>query len=599
MTNIENSIDCKQLLESVDFFAQNLSFEQIVSYGYQFLHNMLNLKSSAIYVLKEHQFELQYQTNAEFSTGYIEHNGEMKKLATRFGRAMQKELPEYFASKFLEDEDIAFAFPILVKDDTVALIFSKNTELNLEDREFAEFVHGINQLVNKAAENALNFKHFQNANATLDRKVFNLLFINHSTKALMSELDINRLNQLCIDVISELTASSVTSFGLYDPHRNRLILKGYKDIISYSDYYCELLFNPGIETPQQMIYHLKEDYGKLSRIFHNPEVFKTLKAEYVVLIVKKEILGFVTIGENINGKQYSDDLLGQIESLSSSIYIAITNAQYIQKIEVQKQEIKAQVEMLSELNKAIKNINSSESVEELLHITLQTIHYGFGVEKAMILLTEKGELTQYQSLGFDANDQLKLTETFYNRCKDQVFFEPLSIDLKTYVDTGSALAIGDSNCMVSVPLLVDQLTDDVEPLGYLMVYKTKTKLHQGQIVVLDAIGNSISPILKQLKTFDKMKESLVENKEYAFLQKLKDAFFNREHYYTDFDIYYKRYEYIPFVDKDLSAFDGFEVYDLGTLVLHIAYDSIEGNLFDGKITVFDEAEFLEEIKLLQ
>ncbi len=55
----------------------------------------------------------------------------------------------------------------------------------------------------------------------LDKKIFNLFFINHCSRTLLSELNLEKIYMLCIDIIRELTASSVTSFGLYEDARDK------------------------------------------------------------------------------------------------------------------------------------------------------------------------------------------------------------------------------------------------------------------------------------------------------------------------------------------------------------------------------------------
>ncbi|MBN2796246.1 MAG: GAF domain-containing protein [Clostridia bacterium] len=580
-----------KLLESIDFFAQNLSLEQIASYGYPYIHELLSLEESAIFVLKEDTFELNLEINTQFIVKSFKNDQRMKHLATKFGRAMTKELNTYFDFDLISKNEITFAMPIIVKDDTVAVIFSKSKQFALGFEQ--SFIHGINQMINKAAESAINFRALQNSEAILDRKIYNLMFINHSTKALMRELNLKRLYQLCVDVISELTASSVTSFGLYDHHRNRIILKGYKDILSYKDYYCELPLCDQVILTNKVIFNVRDDFEALKKIFKSPETLETLKAEYVVLLVKDEIQGFVTIGRNINQKEYTEELLDQVESMVSSIYIAITNARYVKTIEQNKVDLSNQLEMMKHLNGIIENINSCETLEELTHITMQTIKYAFNIEKAMILLKNKDTYEVIDEIGLDFRGAIQVSNQFEALCSDEVYFDAMAFDPKEYFDGDIIVNINDTNCFVSVPL-----KSDVDKIyGYLVTIKSNEVLNHSQIVALEMIGHSISPMLKQLDRHKYIEEHYLVNEEMAFIDDLKKAMNNRLEFYVDFKVFFKELKTKPFEKVDLSEFEGLKVFYFNQVVFHIDYDERdEDDRFDGAVNVEDLESFIEEIQ---
>ena len=48
----------EKILTSVDYFSQFLSLEQILSYGYEFFHDTLGLKASAIYYLDDDTYNV-------------------------------------------------------------------------------------------------------------------------------------------------------------------------------------------------------------------------------------------------------------------------------------------------------------------------------------------------------------------------------------------------------------------------------------------------------------------------------------------------------------------------------------------------------------
>ncbi len=58
------------------------------------------------------------------------------------------------------------------------------------------------RLINTALENYSRYEDLSKVNKELDEKIFNLLSINQSSKALLSELQIDALYDLAVDVFS-------------------------------------------------------------------------------------------------------------------------------------------------------------------------------------------------------------------------------------------------------------------------------------------------------------------------------------------------------------------------------------------------------------
>lgn len=595
-TNYENQR--LYLLEAIDFFAQNLSFEQIVSYGYQYVHELLLLEGSGIFVLEEDAFVLRSSMSAHFKHNRFENTALLKTVATKYGRCMQGNLKTYFEEDFINEEEITLAIPIISKDKTMALILSKSKLIDLSDKNLALLFNGINQLINKSVESAVNFKDYIEANKVLDRKIFNLLFINQSTKALMSEVRLEKLYVLCIDVIRELTASSVTSFGLYNQQNQAIILKGYKDILLFDEQYCELILIDQSLKPLKTVYHFKDDYKELCQLFKNPDNFKDLKSEYVILLVKEKILGFVTLGKTVSGYEYTMDILMQVESLLSSIYIAINNALHIATVQVQKKEIAEQLESMNQLNDAIKNINSCESIDEITHIALQTIGFDLDISKAMIVLKEKiGYVVRASNGCGSLGSAFKISETFRKLCYDQVYFDAMKSDLSEFIEPALLSEIGERNCFVSVPLSTSELSMNNEPLGFLLVFESLNPLKKSQIFTLETSGNSISPILNQMQNKNEILETYVPNEKELFMRKLDLAFQQRGNYFIDFQVYYKYMEKELFDDIDISIYKDFDINVFDSIVFHISFEPLnQKELFEGYVEPFDLNDFKEQIR---
>lgn len=591
-------IDFSKLIKAIDFFAQNLSFEQIISYGYSFLHSTLELEESSIYIMNNDYFVLENQIDCEFKETKFKSTNVLKRIATRHGRVLQKELNDYFDKDFIINESVSFAIPIIAEDNLVGIIFCKSQKFDFNDFDLSSYFNAFNQLLNKSVESAKHFAKFKTVNADLDRKIFNLLFINHSTKALMEEIKIDKLYNLCIDVIRELTSSSVTSFGLYEEVRESIVLKGYNDILSFEKYYTELKLVNKNKKITKLVYSVSDEYEILKELFINPEEFLNLKAEYVVLIVKEEIIGFVTIGKSVNNSVYKPELLDQIESLSASIYIAIVNAQYIMTIETQKKESADQLIVLEQLAKSIKNINTCETISELCEISLQTLLFGFGIKKVIMVIKEDNKFIIKSKIGFGTNvEEFFISKKFEDKCLNDTFFESLADSSVGYIDSDLIGDIGDSNCFASVPLAVDEVKMVNGPLGFLVIFDVEKILDKKQILLIETLANSISPIIKTMRENESIKEMFKPNIENQFILKLENAIKNREKYYIDFSIYFKKIEKLPFQTQDLKEYIDIEVFYFSNTVFHISYNNeFNKELFDGKLDIEVLEEIYEETK---
>ncbi len=88
------------------------------------------------------------------------------------------------------------------------------------------------------------------------------------------------------------------------------------------------------------------DHEALSQIFSNPEVFRTVGAQYVVLLITDEITGCMTIGDPIGALKYDNKLLDQVENVAGLVHLALTNANQFEQILEQKRFMEEQAKLL-------------------------------------------------------------------------------------------------------------------------------------------------------------------------------------------------------------------------------------------------------------
>lgn len=92
---------------------------------------------------------------------------------------------------------------------------------------------GYENFIKYGSFNTLLYRDYKKLARNIDKELFQQFSINQTTKILLAETDIEKLYSLCIDVVRELTSSSVTALILYDSIRNKFIVKGYSDIINF------------------------------------------------------------------------------------------------------------------------------------------------------------------------------------------------------------------------------------------------------------------------------------------------------------------------------------------------------------------------------
>ena len=238
------------------------------------------------------------------------------------------------------------------------------------------------RLINTALENFNRYEKLAKVNTELDEKIFNLFAINQSSKVLLSDLRIDSLYDISVDVFAELTHSKVTGFILYDERRDRYTIKSFKDVFyNIKNVSISLMLkNSSKVNPNKVIIDLrnKQDRDYFNSLFEEDIVIaknqiEQLEAIYVVLLLKnRQILGFVTLSETVTNSQYGDGIFELIESLAASTYTAISNAKLFETVNEQKALIQRKVDKLISLNYLTRNISSSLRIDTLQEIATKT-----------------------------------------------------------------------------------------------------------------------------------------------------------------------------------------------------------------------------------
>lgn len=576
------NFNCTTLDEPLDFFSQVLSLEQLTEYGFQFLCGIFDIKLGAIYMLENDQYSLKYKVGECCYMPSHPRTKELKHIATLYGRTLEREFEQYFDESFIRCCKIKLVIPITVQDELKGFIVSSD---NYEDGftdEKRHFVESVKTLMNMAFQISYSYDAHKEMERSLDRKIYNLFFNNQSTRILLSELNLDNIYKLCIDVIRELTSSAVTTMALFDEVRNRVVTKGYIDIINFKSEYIELEIREPYKPSESIIYSVSEDKACLESLFVNPEeIYKLKGISHIVILGKEKLLGYIGVGDPLNGHAYDKEIFEQIESLATSMYLAVTNALQVKQMAVQAQRISDQLKRLEGINKAIRNINSCQDISEMSEIVLDTMVYAFNVERMVFCAQQKNEMVVLGTRGFETFPH-KIA--FIEEVGDQTtycvgdelverYFEP---------DLGKLLSNGSAN--IIAPVHLDVIDEQFGGnLAYLMIFDLNQPMREEAIMGITAIANSMAPLLKQFLLLDDMRNKMIENPEFLMCSKINQYEEEMRAYQLEYRVYYKKMEHQPFEEFDVSLFENFDYVCWDGYIYCFIYteELMDESLFDG------------------
>lgn len=597
--NISKLFRFEALLQAIDFFTQKFNIQQISQYAFEFTNEILTLNASALFLLEGNNFVLKKTRQYGINYFTIPNTDKIQRIATLFGDIITSNFDHFF-----EPEDISvfrarLIIPLIIKDQVYGFIISDGKAMNGFNEDDYTMSRTLMRLFNNALSNSTNFAELQDANKELDQKIFNLFSINQSSKILLSELNLSRLYSLSIDIFSELTSSKITALGIYDDIRDRIVIRGYRNVFSNMNYCGEFELRDGQYSSYKIVFHYERDREELERIFVNYEEFKNLESEYIILIVKDKVLGFVTLSKPVNERPYDEALFELIESLSSSTYISLTNALLFKEVTRQKQIIEQKFNVLSKLNKLIKNINNCETIDDLCDLTIKTLHYGFGIRKACIALQGRNGYEIKNATGFTPkNKMLEVGSKWESVPASGMFYRFTNASNSDYFGQSLLEAVGDCNCLIISPLHTDNISiyEESRPLGYIVVFQTPESLKEEEVLLLDTISISIAPVISHMQALENTRSEYIANERELFIKGFNNKVYSKQKYAIDFWVYYKSIVKRPFEDADLTPYIRYESYYFDNMLFVLSEVPLEDETFDGKICTDSMEYLIEHIK---
>lgn len=563
------------LIKAIEFFSQKLNFTQIIEAAFDFTNELLTLQKSAIYVRQGNCYALMKIKGYENKIEAIENNKKLQDMARFDGNLLcdKERIMSFFNRDIIDSCGVKIVIPLMIDDYLYGFILISCKAVGEMDSDDYIISEALMKLFNNALESFNRYEELQNMNRELDEKIFNLFAINQSSKALLSELNLDNLYSLSVDVFSELTQSSVTGFVLYDDKIEKYSIKAAKDIFnSGGRYQMDLDLNTCAKIDISRIVlstSNDEDTDYFNRIFNNgSEFIQKMKSRYIVLLLKYDnILGFVSLGPTSTNVPYKKSILELTESLASAAYIALSNASFFERINEQKRIIEDKLNKLISLNRLSNNINSSSSTDILIELTLKTLEVSFGVEKALIAVYNQQDNTFAinRTLNFNTRKKkIKVNSNWDRVFEGDTVFEASENGAARYIDTLFLNDAGNISGVMIVPVYIDKF--ETEMLGVIIVLKYKNaRINDDEnMLIIETIAAQIAPIMSNLSVIENQSRLLQVNHVEMFKKDLKKEVIDAENYmiyleviYIEDDRHCSLFEENPLIKKVGKSFDKF------------------------------------------
>ncbi|MBB6214498.1 GAF domain-containing protein [Anaerosolibacter carboniphilus] len=584
------------LLQAIDFFTQRFHLDQLGNYAFDFANEMLTLNASILFIWDGDVFVQKGSRLCDREPWTIPNSQALEELPIFHGDIITNRFEAFFTEEVIKKSGMRLVIPLIMHDLLHGFIISNGKILGSLNEDDLIIASALTKLFRNSLENSRQIHELYEKNKQLDQKIFNLFAINQSAKSLLSEVSLSALYALATDVFSETTCSKVTSFGMYDPISKSIKVLGYRNVSTYTTFVTELHLLEHTYQSQRVVLELEKDREIIESIFSNGEEFEALQAKYVILLVKDEILGVVTLSEPVNDNIYDHAVFELVETLASFTHIAISNALLFKEIVTEKERAERKFDILNTLNKIIRNINHSTNIEELSILTLKVLSLNFGIKKAFFAYRSQNDYVVRYGIGLgveSAETKFTLNDEWENALHGEMILDFREDAVQSFFEKSFIEQIGGSNCIVISPICTGRpfLHEVSSPIGFLIVLETKDSLKEEEILLIDTIANNITPVIYQMDLNQRIRGEYRVDPLQQFLRAAERKLAERKEYGSDFYLYYKIVDKSPFEKFEDMFIEGEECYVVDNLVFLFTYETMNRNLFC-KIPHF---EWIEEL----
>lgn len=585
------------LLRAIDFFSQNLHLEQITQYGFRLFDDLIKPDQAVLYLKTESVFKAVYQTGYTVETPDIPYTKSHNDFAVYSGFILEHRdaMERFFETDILDLFEAEYIMPLISGNELLGFIFYNGS--NVVPKPDTAFMTRFNHLLNLALEKACRFHESEAMKGEIDKRLFNLASLSQTTKLLLSEFETEKIYNLCIDVIRELTSSSVTSFSTVDTVTGHLRTRAYKDIIQFDKKVFEFKLKDNTSVPHKVIYNVRTEFDSLSDIFTNAEAFIEAKAIYAVLLIKDNVVGCITIGEPVGATVYDEKLLSQIENVAGLVHLALTNARQYEQLLEQKLFMEKQAQLLKKINRSVKIINSAESLDELCQVSMDTLQYVFGVESGFIAAYSDGMIEIKAPIGFNSDILEPICqEQIRFQINDELLISYTRPDLQAYFCSSLADKLPDPNCLVIAPIRTTGWRS--EPLGCIVVLRMSTALREEHTILIDSLSDSIAPVVRQYYQIEDMKRKFKVDPEMRVEELFNGYQRDQIEFGIDYGVYMKYLESVPFTQADYSPYLGKDFVHIQNIIVVFSSVPMDTADFDHTVLPNDFEDIVEGVQML-
>ncbi|WP_108670855.1 GAF domain-containing protein [Peribacillus acanthi] len=550
------------ILEAIEFFTQRFHLDLILEYSLSFMRRLLELDQAILFVRKDWDLVPFNKEDSHVSESYAI-SQKLNDLPLYYGRILTNDMESYLPLEMIHNYDAQIAVPLINDTHLIGLIISNGKQNGVLTEEDLVYADTLMKLMNVSIETNQRLIDFRKVCNNLDNKIFNLFVINQSTKALLSQLNLENLCNIATDVFSEVSGSNVTSFGLYDSISDHIKIIGYKNVNSFDRIYAEIKLKKKVYHSQKIVLHIKKDNEIIKDLFSNWEQFEELGTEYIILIVKDSILGLVTIGKTRNGAPYDDSIFELIETLAASTYIGITNAMLFEEISTKQRQAEKKFEYLNLFNQLSRTINTCESLSELFELSLQTLELGFGIQEAFFAKRDENDsFCIEQSISTDLIGKRFCFKTKIN----QMIVEYQSSAITRYMAGQWIDKERDGmNCLIVVPFTSQQKICQPEEEGgsyVLVITQTSKVVNEEELLIVDTLIQNMRPIIHHMELSSIAKKSEKD----LFIDELESSLMRRKVNEEELFVFWRKKQNSPFDESDADknenvfSFSGYEFF---------------------------------------
>lgn len=503
MASVLKGSTCDGILEMIDFFSQVMHPELIESYGYSYIHDILEFEASAIYMVRPPgTLCLAQYKHLEGLPIAIDLTERHAMLATKVGVVLYEGLEPYFAG-YKGFESVDLLMPLVVADQLIGFIVARRSgEWCQEDFTFAE---AAKKMVNLAFGTGLQMTENKRFQSLMDRRIYDQMLLAHLSKLLLQHLDERELIHAAVEGIRELTASAQTAFFLKDEYSHKLELVHYTDLIQFNRLVGHIHMDAP-KGPLKQTYHVEDEADVLSAYLGEAgmHMLSRVGAKWVVFLTSEETLGFVTLGNRVSGEPLSEGVLPLVESIMGSVLIGLKNAMQFKLLARQKNELSQSLSAMESMAKTLNNLSSAGDLQELGELLLMNFVFQLGVSSGIVYFeTAEGAykaaatygLTQLEAFGLE---NLELTQ----RCVKELSTGWLTCyeaeAVSSYLSFDQEVLLTVEN-FVAAGIWPKSIETNHSPQGFFIGFNMEKPFGQFEKYYIETLTHGVAPLMTLLK----------------------------------------------------------------------------------------------------